>query len=284
MGTERMAPPDILRTIMEAKQAELEVLRRAGLPEFRSRARDAPPPRDFLAPIRAAAKDTSRPPALIAEVKKASPSKGVIREDFHPARIAEQYAEGGASCLSVLTDREFFQGGLAYLQQARDAAHLPVLRKDFTLDRIQLYEARAAQADAILLIAACLDPHHLLDLRLEAEEELRLAVLVEIHDIAEWEALLSAGPAPGLVGVNNRNLRDFTVELETTEELAPAVLGQGALLVAESGIFTPADVARLRHAGASSILVGESLMRENDIARATRELLSQDGRTPAHEP
>lgn len=261
---------------MEAKQVELEGLRRKGLAEFRSRARDTARPRDFLAPLRTAARDASAAPALIAEIKKASPSKGVIREDFHPARIAEQYAEGGASCLSVLTDREFFQGDLTYLREARNAAYLPALRKDFTLDRIQLYEARAAEADAILLIAACLDPHQLLDLRLEAEEELGMAVLVEVHDAGEWDALLSAGPAPGLTGINNRSLRDFSLTLETTEELAPRVLEAGGILVAESGIFTPEDVERVRRAGASAVLVGESLMRESDPAAAVRRLLGRE--------
>ncbi len=274
-----MPPPDVLRTIMQAKHAELETLRAKGLSEFRSRARDTPPPRDFTAPLRAAAKDKTRPPALIAEIKKASPSKGVIREDFDPARIAEQYAEGGAACLSVLTDREFFQGQLEYLPQARRTAGLPALRKDFTLDRIQLYEARAAEADAVLLIAACLDPFHLLDLRYEAEEELGMAVLVEIHDEEEWQALLAAGPAPALVGINNRSLRDFSVTLETTEQLAPPVLESGALLVSESGIFTAADVSRVRRAGAASILVGESLMRQQDVAQATRQLLEPEAAT-----
>jgi indole-3-glycerol phosphate synthase len=229
-------------------------------------------PRGFLAALQAHVK--SRGLGLIAEVKKASPSKGIIREDFDPVWIAERYAEGGASCLSVLTDEKFFQGSLEYLRNVRSAVSLPALRKDFVIESYQLFEARAAGADCVLLIAACLDPHLLADLHAEAVEECGLDVLVEIHDEREWEAVVNAMPAPPpMAGINNRNLHDFTVTLETTRRVAPEVTGAGSFLVAESGIFTPADVAFVKEAGAGAILVGESLMRQKDPGEAARELL-----------
>jgi len=218
-------------------------------------------------------RDARSHPALIAEVKKASPSKGIIRADFDPVWIAERYREGGAACLSVLTDVQFFQGSLEFLQSVRAAVDLPALRKDFMIDRIQLPEARAAGADAILLIAACLDPRHLHDLHHEAAE-LGMDVLVEIHDADEWEAILKAGNPPPLVGVNNRNLRDFTVSLDVTIGLAPRVIQTGAMLVAESGIFVPSDVAELSAVNALAVLVGESLMRERDPGDAARRLMA----------
>ncbi len=199
-------------------------------------------------------------PAVIAEVKKASPSQGVIRADFDPAAIARSYAQAGAACLSVLTDADFFHGSEAYLQQARAACDLPVLRKDFTIDAYQVYEARAIGADCILLIAAALDDAALLELALLAAE-LELDVLLEVHDEGELERALDI-PVP-LIGVNNRNLRTFTTSLDTTLRLRASV-GVERLLVSESGIHAPADVARLREAGVDAFLVGEAFMRAPD--------------------
>lgn len=267
-----MEIPDILKKIIETKREEVAALKAsAAIGELKARAADAPPPRAFLKALKSRAEETGHP-ALIAEVKKASPSKGVIREDFDPVWIARRYAAGGAACLSVLTDEKFFQGSLKYMEAVRAALSLPVLRKDFIIDRAQLHEARAAGADCILLIAACLEPAALHDLHEEARA-IGLDVLVEIHGRGEWEGIITAGKAPPLVGINNRDLRDFSVSLETTRELAPDVLKHRSLLVAESGIFTPEDVATLKKAGATAILVGESLMRQTDPGQAAADLL-----------
>lgn len=265
--------PDILKKIIDVKKEEVAVLKqRPGAAALVEMAGSGPPPRPFLDALRRATKSNGRP-ALIAEVKKASPSKGVIREDFDPVAIASAYERGGATCLSVLTDVNFFQGRIDYLGQILGTVSLPLLRKDFIIDTIQLLEARAAGADAILLIAACLDPAELVDLHHQATE-LGLDVLVEFHDEDEWERVVATGFTPPLCGINNRNLRDFTVSLEVTARLAPAIVKTGALLVAESGIFTPGDVRELARHGAGAILVGESLMRQEDVEAATRELLS----------
>ena len=208
--------------------------------------------------------------ALIAEVKKASPSMGVICKDFDPIRIAKEYEAAGASCLSVLTDEQFFQGSLDYLRQIRAAVKLPLLRKDFIIDERQILEAIEWGADAILLIVAILTDDQLEKFHALAIEA-GLAVLVEVHDEEELERALKISPA--LVGVNNRNLKTFKVDLATTEKLAPKIISNGSLLVAESGIHTRADVERVRKFGAGAILVGESLVKQGDIGSKVRELI-----------
>jgi len=250
---------DILQTILQRKAEEVrERSGRVPLAELSERCQDLPVARGFAAALQA--KVNAGLPAVIAEVKKASPSKGVIRPDFHPAQIAESYERGGAACLSVLTDVDFFQGADAYLQQARAACKLPVLRKDFTVDAYQVYESRLLGADCILLIVAALDDAALAELS-HLAMELGMDVLVEVHDIDELERALQVG-AP-LVGINNRSLRTFEVSLDTTLALRTAV-PPDRLLVTESGIATPADVARMRENGVNAFLVGETFMRAPD--------------------
>ena len=213
--------------------------------------------------------------ALIGEIKKASPSAGLILKDFDAIRIARDYESAGASALSVLTDEKFFQGRIEYLQLIRDAVRLPLLRKDFIIDELQIHESVACGADAILLIVAILDDAQLKGFR-ELATQLRLAALVEVHDEAELDRALALGAE--IIGVNNRDLRDFSVSLETTEKLA-AKMKRGMCgkhtLVAESGIHTRADVGRVAKAGANAILVGESLMRSRDIVGKVKELLGK---------
>lgn len=223
-------------------------------------------PRGFLRALRTAY--DSGWTAVIAEVKKGSPSKGVIRENFNPLDIAETYQEHGATCLSVLTDEHFFMGHLSYLGKIREVVNLPLLRKDFICDPYQIYEARVAGADAILLIAAMLDAGQLTEFYALAQE-LHLDVLLEVHDEAELEMALATDCE--LIGINNRNLQTFATDLATTERLLP-MIPDGHFVVAESGISTRADVLRLRQAGANGFLVGESLMREDDIGAKLREL------------
>jgi indole-3-glycerol phosphate synthase len=210
--------------------------------------------------------------AVIAEVKKASPSKGVIREDFHPAEIAASYEAGGAACLSVLTDIDFFQGADAYLQAARAACALPVLRKDFTLDPYQIWEARALGADAILLIVACLELPHLKDLH-DCAQEAGLDVLVEVHDEAELEEALTLGG--DLIGINNRDLHTFETSLDTTYRLL-ARIPQGVQVVTESGFSSAEQVSEMRRHGVHSFLIGETFMRAEDPGAALATMFSGD--------
>jgi indole-3-glycerol phosphate synthase len=260
----------ILDRILETKREEVRaLLALTGRTELLARCGDLPPTRGFRAALAAAARDRGLP-ALIAEVKKASPSKGVIRADFDPVGIARAYHAGGATCLSVLTDTVYFQGELSYLDVIRQAIPLPLLRKDFIIDPAQIYEARAAGADAVLLIVAAVPaPSRLAELR-HVAESVGLDALVEVHDAREMEIALESGAS--LVGVNNRDLRDFSVRLELAEALIPS-LPNGTLAVAESGIFTHADILRMDAAGAAAVLVGEALMREADVAAATRRLV-----------
>jgi indole-3-glycerol phosphate synthase len=234
--------------------------------ELHRRLADAPPPHGFFAALAAPG-----PIRLIAEVKKASPSAGVIRADFDPVKIAETYARHGASCLSVLTDEPFFQGRLEYLSAVRAAVEIPVLRKDFILESYQLLEARAAGADAVLLIAECLDDCQLRKLHNEAVD-LGMTPLVELYDRENLPRVLEAGAT--LVGVNNRDLRTFTVDLEHSLRLRAEIPRQ-CVMVSESGIKTRADVERLEAAGIEAMLVGESLMREPDLGAAVDRLLGR---------
>ena len=250
---------DILQRILARKAEELaERSSKLPLKELSARVADMPDTRGFAAAIEA--KIAAGLPAVIAEVKKASPSKGVIRAEFDPVAIARSYEAGGAACLSVLTDKDFFQGSEDFLQQARAACSLPVLRKDFVIDPYQIYEARAIGADCILLIVAALGDPDLLELSLLAAE-LDLDVLCEVHNAEELERA-QAVPVP-LIGVNNRNLRTFETSLDTTLELQE-LMEYDRVLVAESGIHTPADVARLRDAGIHAFLIGEAFMRAAD--------------------
>ncbi len=263
-----MAAADILQRIVAVKHEEIAAGRaRRSAASWRDEAEARRGERrDFEGALRA--KVAAGGAAVIAEVKKASPSKGVLREPFEPAAIAASYAAAGAACLSVLTDQRFFQGGNAYLQQARAACVLPALRKDFTVDEFQVFEAGAIGADAILLIAACLDDALMADLE-AAALALGLAVLVEVHDGAELERALRLRTP--LLGINNRDLRDFSVSLDTTLALREHVPAD-RLLVTESGIATPADVQRLRDGGVQAFLVGEAFMRAHEPGAALRAL------------
>lgn len=261
--------PDILHKIVEHKRQEVAAARAARpLSELKARLADREDqPRGFARALRDAA--DSDWTAVIAEVKKGSPSKGVIRPDFDPLEIAATYQAHGATCLSVLTDERFFLGHLRYLDLIREQVGLPLLRKDFLFDPYQVYEAAAGGADAILLIAAMLELSQLRDLAAQARE-LHLDVLLEVHDERELEMALETDC--GLIGINNRSLHTFVTDLSTTERLAPQVPAD-RFIVAESGINCRADVERLQEAGARAFLVGESLMREADIGAKLRELL-----------
>ena len=255
--------PDILKRICAVKREDIARLRSAGEAPLRRMMDERTPPRGFRAALEA-----DERVALIAEVKKASPSAGLIREDFDPAAIARAYEEGGARGISVLTDERFFQGSLEHMRAARDAISLPVLRKDFILDGIQLHEARAWGADCVLLIVAALDRGQLASLG-DKSRRLGMDALVEVHDERELEVALEAGA--DMIGINNRDLRTFKVSRDTTRRLAPLV-PEGVVIVAESGIRSRSDIRELKTCGVDAVLVGESLMRSSDLAAAAREL------------
>ncbi len=260
---------DILKKIVDVKRQEvLAALKRKSLEAMRADAESRVLTRDFVGALRN--KIAAGQAAVIAEVKKASPSKGVLREDFIPADIAQSYAEHGAACLSVLTDKDFFQGSVDYLKQARASCDLPVLRKDFMVDAYQVYEARAMGADCILLIAACLDDAHMSELEAIARS-LDMAVLVEVHDAEELQRALKLKTP--LVGINNRNLRTFEVSLDTTLGMLKDVPAD-RLLITESGILNRADVQKMRDANVHAFLVGEAFMRAPEPGQALAELFA----------
>jgi indole-3-glycerol phosphate synthase len=261
----------ILDRILEVKTGEIAAARRArSSAALEALVRSAPAPRDFVGALRA--KLRARAPGVIAEVKKASPSKGVLRPNFDPATIAASYARHGAACLSVLTDAQFFQGSLDHLREAHGACSLPILRKDFIIDPYQLHEARCAGADCILLIAAALDTPSMRTLESHAHD-LGLAVLVEVHDRAELERALELKTP--LIGVNNRNLQTFETRLETTLDLLDAI-PEDRIVVTESGILTVEDVQRMRAAGVGCFLVGEAFMRAEDPGVALERLFGSE--------
>mgnify|MGYP002630517101 CR=1 FL=1 len=265
-------PQHILEEIVWAKDREIAIAReRVPLVKLKEQVALLPAPLDFVAALKAACLK----PAVIAEIKKASPSKGVIRENFDPVAIAKEYASAGASCISVLTDKQFFQGGFDVLVQVREVVNLPLLCKEFILSPYQLYQARAAGADAVLLIAAILSDQDLAYL-LKAAKALQLAVLLEVHNAEELERALTFDGVQ-LIGINNRDLASFHTDLATTEQLT-AIYGsqiraKGCLLVSESGLFSRDDLDRVQTAGADAVLVGEALMREEHIADALQALI-----------
>jgi indole-3-glycerol phosphate synthase len=260
---------DVLQRICADKRRAIETAKTARPASLLEReAAAAPPPRGFAAALERAV--AAGRYGLIAEIKRASPSRGLIRADFDPASLARAYARGGASCLSVLTDAPYFQGRPEHLTSARGAVELPVLRKDFMLDPYQVLEARAMGADCILLILAALDDREARTLE-QAASDWGMDVLIEVHDRAELDRAVRLSSR--LVGINNRNLKTLKVDLAVTEELA-AALPPGRRLVSESGLETPADLARMARAGAHCFLIGESLMRSTDVEAATRALLA----------
>ncbi|NUN97518.1 MAG: indole-3-glycerol phosphate synthase TrpC [Candidatus Omnitrophica bacterium] len=263
--------PDILHRIVADKRPEIEALREGkDFESYLAAAAAGPHPRDFKGALARANRIT-----LIAELKKASPSKGILREDFDPPRIAQGYKKGGASALSVLTEKLHFQGDPAYLAQVRDHVPLPILRKDFIVDRFQIPESRLLGADAILLIASILTDSQISEF-IRLAETLHLAALCEVHDEEEMSRVVGCGAR--LIGINNRDLRTFEVTLQTTFDLAP-LAPEDAVLVSESGIRCWADLEILRDAGVSAVLVGETLIRQADVAQAARNLF--DPRAPS---
>ncbi|MCP4376127.1 MAG: indole-3-glycerol phosphate synthase TrpC [bacterium] len=271
---------NILDDILKTKRKEVDHLQTSiNIADARARAGDAPEPKDFF---KAISGQPTKLVNLIAEIKKASPSAGIIRNDFDPVSIARQYAHAGANALSVLTDEQYFQGSLEFLVQAREAVDLPFLRKDFIIDPLQIYEARWSGADAVLLIAAALEPQELGDL-LSLANAHGMTCLVEVHnadELSKIESIVSGAPG-NLLGVNNRDLTTFQVDLETTVKLAGCI-GDDIPIVSESGIKTHQDVEKLADAGARAILVGETLMRANTIAEGVKSLLGPlDNNEPA---
>jgi indole-3-glycerol phosphate synthase len=257
----------VLSEILAAKRTEVDCAkRRIPISELQRQIADLPETRDF-----AGALTNTTGTALIAEVKRASPSKGVIRENFEPVEIARELAEGGAACLSVLTEESFFQGHLSFLPAIRHAVDLPLLRKDFLIDDYQLLESRAAGADAVLMIVAALS-HTNMDDMLSATHELGMAAIVEVHDKDELEEAITSGAR--IIGINNRDLHTFRTTLQTTLDLLPRV-PKNCLTVSESGINVRADVERLASAGIDAVLVGEAIMREQDVRAKVEELLGR---------
>lgn len=268
-----LEPQNILEEIVWQKEDEVEQMReRTPLIELQKKARDAEPARDFGAALR----QGKTRPALIAEVKKASPSQGIIRENFDPVAIAQSYERAGAACISVLTDEKFFQGSFAYLQQIRQAVDVPLLCKDFVIYPYQIYLARIHGADAVLLIAAIL-PDQDLAYFLKITRALGMAALIEVHTGAEMERVLRLEEV-SLVGINNRNLEDFSVDLTTTEEIllksGKPLRDRGILVVSESGLHTPADLERVSRMGAEAVLIGESLVKQPDPELAIAALFA----------
>ena len=264
-------PNNILEEIIWYKEVEVEAMRdRLPLLQLRQQVQDAPPPLDFLGALRAGQTN----PALIAEVKKASPSKGIIKADFNPVAIAKAYASGGASCLSVLTDSKFFQGSFDNLSLIRSAVELPLLCKEFVIYPYQIYYARAKGADAILLIAAVLENKDL-NYFVKIIKALGMVPLIEVHTQAELDRVLELEGVE-LIGINNRNLEDFTVELQTTKDLVAArksaIEQRNITIVSESGIHNPGDLATVRDAGANAVLIGESLVKQDNLQQAIANL------------
>jgi len=260
----------ILDRILETKRGEIAAGKaKASVQDLLSQTQACTLPRGFVQALKSPPAGTSI--ALIAEIKRASPSKGLIREDFDPASLAKAYQNGGATCLSVLTDREYFQGQNAFLGEVRTACTLPILRKDFIIDPWQVVQSRALGADCILLIMAALEETALANELASLAQDLGMDVLVEVHNAKEMEAALTLPVR--LIGINNRNLSTFETSLSVTETLAGEI-PPSAMLVSESGIYTAADITRVKAAGASAVLVGESLMRQDDVEQATRSLLA----------
>ncbi|MGB3759235.1 MAG: indole-3-glycerol phosphate synthase TrpC [Rivularia sp. (in: cyanobacteria)] len=266
-------PSNILEEIVWYKEAEVDQMRdKQSLQDLQRQMANTPPPRDFLAALR----QGKTKPALIAEVKKASPSKGVLREDFDPVQIAEEYQKGGASCLSVLTDKKFFQGSFENLSKVRSAVDLPLLCKEFIIYPYQMYMARLRGADAVLLIAAVLSDQDL-QYFVKIAKALQLTALIEVHTLEELDRVLAVDGV-SLIGINNRNLEDFSVDLQTTCKLLQARTKQlqerNILVVSESGLHTPSDLSLVAESGASAVLIGESLVKQPDPALSIANLFA----------
>ena len=269
-------PRHILEKIVWHKEQQVAQMQAwLTLTELKNQLREVPPAKNFLLALQ----QSPNYPSLIAEVKKASPSKGIIRADFDPVSIARAYEQAGATCLSVLTDSQFFQGSFNNLRSCRHSVSLPLLCKEFIIDPYQIYLARAAGADAVLLIVAILSDRDLQDL-LNAIHSLGMTALVEVHTAAELDRALSLSDLR-LLGINNRNLEDFTVDLETTERLIQQqrkqIESKGITVVSESGLFERADLERVAQAGARAVLIGESLVKQPDIEQAVRKILNEEG-------